>query len=787
MATKDERRQIAEKNLAALHENIAAAVETMQTPEGWKAWLDITSSFPQYSLNNQLALFKQSVGRGINPRAFASFRRWKEAGYPVQKGQQSFRVLGPVLKKRPHDKESGKPLTDGEADNRDSSTIVWKRVPVAFKAVPVFEISQTEAAELTQIPEELVPEKLTGLAPDGLIDRLTHYAASHGTPVEYQPLAQLGGANGYFRADRDGSNRRIVVGADLDEAARAKTLIHEIAHMRLHVDSQGMSRSTQEIEAESTAYVVAAQFGLDTSQYTFRYVGGWSGYDADAIRETAQRVIDISGEITDAVRVTEEIRTDDAAEERALDLTSRTAAIAEQATETADSLEAAWAGISLADSAEYPAAAVRQSAYSAAAHHGLGVGSKVLHDGTLSFTRDDAANLTVVINDDAGGVRLSWTSYDWEPHGMEYQGEWEQSLSSIDALDSIRSTVRSWAAESNPIETRGLEDIDELAAATSNTPATATEDPVFTTEDVADDETLDDEGAIHRGSFILRRTAHPSGRIEVTDSSGNVHNTAMIADLTTIRQLVDVWQIDRNLIDQDHPLLSAPDLQLERMTFSKDYSEQAQIARRIYDNRTNRPGVIHSAGTSKPAVPGPADVGLAPAELAEHARDYLQVMDRIELAQVEGARLDVIRPDAERITVTTTPDEWMMRVDWQRATWDGSRYETVDRSHEYVDRETAHEHVVDQIVQWKDESVITEGDVDEHTIARCVAFARGEAPMSSDNTHVAKPTAPESPPSFSEAMSTMYSAMSDGQFAINFDDEPSADHDQSERRPELEL
>ncbi|MDK8769215.1 hypothetical protein QP932_12060, partial [Corynebacterium freneyi] len=167
--------------------------------------------------------------------------------------------------------------------------------------------------------------------------------------------------------------------------------------------------------------------------------------------------------------------------------------------------------------------------------------------------------------------------------------------------------------------------------------------------------------------------------------------------------------------------------------------------------------------------------------------DYLQVMDRIELAQVEGACLDVIRPDAERITVTTTPDEWMMRVDWQRATWDGSRYETVGRTHEYVDRETAHEHVVDQIVQWKDESVITEGDVAEHTLANSVAFAREDAHLNPDRVDVAKPAAPESPPSFSEAMKTMYSAMSDGEFAMNFDDESAVDHAQPERGPEIEL
>lgn len=603
MATKDERRQIAEKNLAALHENIAAAVETMQTPEGWKAWLDITASFPQYSLNNQLALLKQSVDRGTNPRAFASFRRWKEAGYPVRKGQQSFRVLGPVLKKRPHDKESGKPLTDGEADNRDSSTIVWKRVAVAFKAVPVFEISQTEAAELTQIPEELVPEKLTGLAPDGLIDRLTDYAASHGTPVEYQPLAQLGGANGYFRADRDGSNRRIVVGADLDEAARAKTLIHEIAHMRLHVDSQGMSRSTQEIEAESTAYVVAAQFGLDTRQYTFRYVGGWSGYDADAVRETAQRVIDISGEITDAVRVTEETRTDDAAEERALDLTSRTAAIAEQATETADSLEVAQAGISLPDTSQYHAATVRQSAYSAAAHHDLGVASKVLHDGTLSFTRDDAANLTVEINDDAGGVRLSWTSYDWEPHGMEYQGEWEQSLSSTDALDSIKSTVRAWAAESNSVEPRGREDIDELSAVDTHAPFADVTAPTFTFDDLVADETLTDDGAIRRGDFIISRGSRSEPPLVVTDGSGNRHHTAMIADIDRIRQFIDIWQEDRNSIGHDDPLISATDMRVERQATGDNTSADTITARQIRSNRASRPGIINYAGTFTPTTP----------------------------------------------------------------------------------------------------------------------------------------------------------------------------------------
>lgn len=340
MATKDERRAAAERNLSDLHEHIAAAVESMQSPEGWKAWLNITAAFPQYSLNNQFALLQQSMARGVTPRAFASFNRWKEAGYPVQKGQQSFRILGPVMRKRPHDKDSGKILSDEEASKRPAKSIAWKRVPVAFKAVPTFEISQTAAAELTDIPEELTPERLTGLAPEGLLDRLAGYAADHGTTVEYQPLSSLGGANGYFQRRPAAQTHLIVIGADLDEAAQAKTLIHEIAHMRLHQDG-GISRSTAEIEAESTAYVVAAQFGLDTSQYTFRYVGLWSNFDAEAVRQTAQRVTDVSAEITDAVRVVDDAEETAESSTAAVTLSARTEAVARHAEQAELHLDAA--------------------------------------------------------------------------------------------------------------------------------------------------------------------------------------------------------------------------------------------------------------------------------------------------------------------------------------------------------------------------------------------------------------------------------------------------------------
>lgn len=285
---KEKARELNAKRLEELHSEIASAVEAMNEPESWRQWLDVAAQLPQYSFNNQIALMKQAEARNISARAFASFSRWKDAGYSVNKGEKAFRILAPLKFKTPFDKESGERISKEEANQKPKSAVVWKQAVVGYKAVPTFEISQTSAADLGTIPDEMVPAELQGPAPDGMIDSFVQFARSHGANVEFVPLDTLDGAKGRFLP----STKKIEVGQELSDAAKAKTLVHECAHLFLHGDNPSeLSRSVKEIEAESTAYVVSKRLGLDTSDYSFKYVSGWSGFDAEAVRQTGERVV----------------------------------------------------------------------------------------------------------------------------------------------------------------------------------------------------------------------------------------------------------------------------------------------------------------------------------------------------------------------------------------------------------------------------------------------------------------------------------------------------------------
>ncbi|MCQ9335025.1 ArdC family protein [Corynebacterium phoceense] len=268
----------------------------MQQPEGWRAWLDVASQLPNYSVKNQVLLLFQADERNVKPRGFASFKRWKELGYPVEKGEKSYRIYGPVLVSKPHDKETGKRIDDEEAEKRPKDSITWKKIPVAYKPVPTFGIEQTSAKDLGTIPDELRPQLLHGLAPDNLVDKLTELAQADGAELTTKSRAELGTAHGYYLYEPETQTKKIVVADDLDDAAHAKTLIHEIAHMKLHTKSD-KPRELKEIEAESTAYLVAGAYGLDTSSYTFPYVAGWSGWDTETVEKTAETVRKAAGDL----------------------------------------------------------------------------------------------------------------------------------------------------------------------------------------------------------------------------------------------------------------------------------------------------------------------------------------------------------------------------------------------------------------------------------------------------------------------------------------------------------
>jgi hypothetical protein len=253
--TSERGRQV--RNYDDLLESLSDGISELVTSEKWAQYLEVQSRFHSYSPNNVMLIMLQ------NPYAtrVAGYRAWQTLDHQVMAKELALRIFAPMKYKR-------EDLLEGERASEVRG----------FKLVPVFDISQTEGPEL---PEGL--SKLNGLAPEGVFAMLTEFANSLGFRVEL-PETLESGANG----DTTHSLGRIRVVASNSEAQQVKTLAHEIGHALLHDPevpaSKELTRGLMELEAESTAYVICAALGMDTSDYSFGYVAGWAGGAPEAVQ-----------------------------------------------------------------------------------------------------------------------------------------------------------------------------------------------------------------------------------------------------------------------------------------------------------------------------------------------------------------------------------------------------------------------------------------------------------------------------------------------------------------------
>lgn len=276
------------EQLDAAMQRLSEGVASLRASSGWKAWLDVAATMPNYSLNNQLLIVMQKPDATM----VAGFNRWKELGRHVRKGQTSIRILAPCTRKV----DVLNPDHTVKKDPATGKAITANQV-VGFRAVPVFDVSQTDGDPIPEMPR---PVLLEGQAPAGLWDALADQVREAGFELSRAENAMtLGGANGVT----DYASRSVRIRADVSDAQAVKTLAHELGHVLLH-DPDGASwkvqcRGEKEVEAESVAYLIAAHAGLDASEYTFGYVAGWATSTddnvlvkvADRIRSTAITVI----------------------------------------------------------------------------------------------------------------------------------------------------------------------------------------------------------------------------------------------------------------------------------------------------------------------------------------------------------------------------------------------------------------------------------------------------------------------------------------------------------------
>lgn len=286
---------------------LADAVAGIRVGRDWRRLLGFQSKLHAYSANNCLLITAQHLHKyeqGLVPTPLptyvASYRRWQDLGRQVQRGQSGMAIIAPMRGFRREAVDAdGNTRRLGRDERPETGEQETKTAYMrGFTVEKVFSVEQTDGDALPLPP---TPHLLAGQAPPGLGDAVTRLIESSGFTVSTVPsAADLGGANG----QTTWSAKTVMVRADMDDAARVKTLIHEAAHVLLHdptADEAGaaLPRGHKEVEAESVAFVVADAHGMASGEYSFAYVAGWIDREdhAAVIAKTAQRVASCAKQI----------------------------------------------------------------------------------------------------------------------------------------------------------------------------------------------------------------------------------------------------------------------------------------------------------------------------------------------------------------------------------------------------------------------------------------------------------------------------------------------------------
>lgn len=280
------------KDMDSIMQSLESGVEELFTSNRYQEFLKTMAKFHNYSFNNTMLIAMQRPDATL----VTSYKNWQSMGRQVMKGEKGITIIAPAPYKKMKEKEvldeNQRPIMG--TDGKPKTEQVEVTVP-HFKAVTVFDIAQTSGEPI----QTLAPELLTAAVQD--FDSFMQ-AIQKISPVPIRFDEIDGNANGYYH----NADKEIVIKKGLSESQTLKTAIHETVHAKLH-DKEIMEsldvekdRLTKEVEAESVAYCVCSSFGLDTSDYSFPYIAGWSSSremkemkaSMDVIRKTAGEMID---------------------------------------------------------------------------------------------------------------------------------------------------------------------------------------------------------------------------------------------------------------------------------------------------------------------------------------------------------------------------------------------------------------------------------------------------------------------------------------------------------------
>lgn len=287
------------EKLKEITDRLEQGITELFDSERYKEYLRVMSKFHNYSFNNTLLIAMQKPDASL----IAGFNAWKNNfGRNVMKGQKGIKILAPSPFKIKKEMEKIDPQTQKAIIGKDGKPVTEEKeitIP-AFKVVSVFDVSQTEGRELPDIAVNM----LTGDV-EHYKDVFAALEKTSPVPVGFEKIES--GAHGYYHLE----DKRIALDEGMSELQTLKTLIHEIAHAKLHdIDLNAPledlenrpDRRTREVQAESIAYTVCQHYGLDTSDYSFGYVAGWSaGRELAELKSSLETIRSAAAEIINSI------------------------------------------------------------------------------------------------------------------------------------------------------------------------------------------------------------------------------------------------------------------------------------------------------------------------------------------------------------------------------------------------------------------------------------------------------------------------------------------------------
>ena len=286
------------EKLKEITDRLEQGIAELFDSERYREYLKVMSKFHNYSFRNTVLIAMQKPDASL----VAGFSAWKNNfGRNVMKGQKGIKIIAPSPFKIRQEVEKIDPHTQKPIIGKDGKPVTEEKeikIP-AYKVVSVFDVSQTEGKELPDI----AVDELTGDV-DRYKDFFAALEKTSPVPIAFENIE--GGSHGYYHLE----DKRIAINEGMSELQTLKTAIHEIAHAKLHdidlnapKDEQPrVDRRTREVEAESVAYTVCQHYGLDTSDYSFGYVAGWSsGRELSELKSSLETIRSAAAEIINSI------------------------------------------------------------------------------------------------------------------------------------------------------------------------------------------------------------------------------------------------------------------------------------------------------------------------------------------------------------------------------------------------------------------------------------------------------------------------------------------------------